>query len=251
MKVGVSQLILGISQLIPSVLVRKFIAMAAPDDFNDSMAAYNAMIRVFVFTNSIIIAFVMGYVPPAAYTYAREDYRRWIRISIHSFWLTGAWACVTCILTWTIPRQIGAIFAQGPGYLNWAEDLIRTGNALCFLVNGRFLGVAFLQSMQKGLQAMVLSFCAHFLALMAFVSILFYTDKHNGPRILWAYGLTYVFGLLMAIAVLAKPIWELVKKAREKEAEEIRLQEITDGLLTGEADLPAQSPENDEASKDP
>jgi Na+-driven multidrug efflux pump len=251
LKVGVSQLILGISQLAPSILVRKFIPMAAPDDFNDSMAAYNAMIRVFIFTNAIIMAFTMGYVPPASYSYAKEDYRRWIRLSIHSFWLTGAWACLTCILTWTIPRQIGAIFAQGNGYLNWAEELIRTGNALNFVANARFLGVAFLQSLQRGFQATALSFCAHLLALVAFAVILFYTDRHNGPRVLWAYGLGYVFGLFMATAVLAKPVWELVKKAREKEAEEIALHEITDGLLTGEADEPVENPGTDGASKDP
>jgi Na+-driven multidrug efflux pump len=217
LKVGISQLILNLSQLVPSIIIRKLISSAStPEDYNDSMAAYNVMIRLFVFVNSVIIGLTMGYLPPAAYSFAKSDSRRWLWLSWHTFWMAGLWASLICIFTWTIPRQLCLIFADGEGYLNWAEQLVRIGNALNFCAHARFLGVAYLQGMQKGMMATVFSFFAHLVSLLGFAALLFYTDQHNAVRILWAYGMAYGFGLIMAILCLAKPIWRMWKQLKDE-----------------------------------
>jgi Na+-driven multidrug efflux pump len=216
LKVGISQLILNLSQLIPSIIIRKLISSSSsPEEYEDSMAGYNVMIRLFIFTNSFIIGTTMGFLPPAAYSFAQKNYRRWMWLAFHAFWITGAWASFTCVLTWTIPRQLSQMFSGGEGYLDWAEALVRTGNALNFCANARFLGVAFLQSMQRGIFATVFSFCAHLVSLLGFAALLFFTDRHNAVRILWAYGIAYVFGFVAAIGTLARPIWSMWRESRE------------------------------------
>jgi Na+-driven multidrug efflux pump len=218
LKVGISQLILNLSQLIPSIIIRKLISSASSAaDYNDSMAAYNVLVRIFVFTNSVIIGLTMGFLPPAAYAYAQANFKRWLWLGWHTFWLTGSWASFTCILTWTIPRQLSRIFSDGEGYLDWAEDIVRTANALNFCAHARFIGVVFLQAMQKGVYATAFSFSAHLVSLLTFALILFYTDRQNARRILWAYGLAYAFGLLAAIVCLAKPIYGMWKKTTEEQ----------------------------------
>lgn len=212
LKVGVSQLILNISQMVPSILVRKFIGMASGEEgFNDAMAGYNTLVRFMILTNSVIIAFTLGYVPAASYSYAAQDYKRWFRLSMHCTWLTFIWGSFTSILTWSIPRQLSMMFGKSEGYLNASEEQLRIGNALGFVVFGRFCGVAMLQTMQMGGSASVLSLLSHFLSIIVFSCVLYYTDTKDGNRVLWCYSLSYAFGLFAPII----PLWKPVKKMIE------------------------------------
>lgn len=207
LKIGVSQLILNISQMIPSILVRKFLGLAyGPEGYNDAIAGFNTFIRFMILTNSVIIAFTLGFVPAASYSFAAQDYRRWIKLSLHCIWLTFLWGSFTSVLTWSIPRQLSLMFGKSEGYLNASAEQLKIGNSLGFIVFGRFCGIAFLQTMQMGGQASLLSLLCHFMATIVFSCILYYTDKHNGPRIMWCYALSYVFGLFAQIIPLMFPL---------------------------------------------
>jgi Na+-driven multidrug efflux pump len=237
LRIGISQLIANLSVLIPSLIIRKLIGNSCgPQSFNDALAAYNIMVRVMIFTNNTMLGCCQGFIPAASYAYAGENFRRYLWLAWHCFWTTGLWGSFTCVLTWTIPRSIGRLFSDGEGFLDWTEAFLRISNALGFIVNGRFVGVAMLQSLQMGVTSTIVSLIAHFLSLLGFALLLYYTARTDAKRIIWAYSLSYVVGFLMASGVLAKPLWKM-KKAISSEAatNPVELQDIEVPMLDTEA----------------
>jgi hypothetical protein len=72
-----------------------------------------------------------------------------------------------------------------------------------------------LQSLNMGTSSTILSLMAHFVSLLGFASLLYFTDKHDGVRIMWSYSMSYVFSLVMAAGLLARPVWKLWKSMSE------------------------------------
>jgi Na+-driven multidrug efflux pump len=217
--VGISQLVANLSQLLPSIVIRKFIGDAAGPEFNDAMAGYNVMVRLFVFTHSIVIAVTMGYLPAATYALAAKNTQRWLHLSLSCFWVTLAWSVLMMILTWSIPSYLAMMFEDASGYLHWAAPMIRTGNALGFCMHVRLVGGAMLQSLNMGTSSTVLSVVAHFVSLLLFATIFFFTDKHDGVRIMWSYSISYVCGALLAVGMLYIPVRQLWKAKGVDEAQ--------------------------------
>jgi Na+-driven multidrug efflux pump len=230
LRIGLSQLMCNICILVPSVIIRKLIGDASGPEFNDALAGYNATVRIFVFTNSVIIAFTSGYLPAESYAYAGKKYKRWISLTIHAFWLTLAWGSLTSVLTWTIPGYIARIFSNGEGYVKWGGDMIRIGNALGFVVNGRFLGVGMLQALQLGLVSTVVSIITQLVMILGFAFLLFYTDKSDGVRIMWSYGMSYGFGFLVVAGVLVRPLMRVWRSWKESEVE-VEVEDIREHIL--------------------
>lgn len=93
--------------------------------------------------------------------------------------------------------------------------MVQTGNALWFIVFGRFCFPAVLQSLRKGLTSTILSISSQLVSIIGFSFILFYTDKHNPIRICWCYHLSYAFGLVVGAIVIIPSmikIWKDFKK---------------------------------------
>jgi Na+-driven multidrug efflux pump len=221
-----SQLIANLAHIAPSIIIRKFIGYAAGDDFNNAIAGYNVMVRVFVLGNSIAIAFTMGYLPAATYALAAKNVKRWLDLSFHCVWVTSAWSVFTIILTWSMPPYLAMMFAEHEGYLNWATPMIRTGNALGFCMSVRYVGAAMLQSLDHAALSTFLGVMAYFVSLLGFAAIFFYSNRHDGLQLIWSYSISYVFGAVMAVGMLVEPVWvrwREVKGAEKKPelAEEI------------------------------
>ena len=69
LKVGLSQIFANLSQIVPSIVVRKLMGMSFKENYNDAMAAFNTVVRFFVLTNSVIIAVTMGFIPSGSYAF--------------------------------------------------------------------------------------------------------------------------------------------------------------------------------------
>ena len=230
LKVGMSQLVSNLSVSIPGIIVRKLIGAAARNggyNFNDVLAGYNVVFRYAQITNNVMMGFTNGYIPPASYAYAAKNYKRWVRLSIHLNWINLMWGSITATLSWSIPRQISQIFSSGEGYLRWATPMLRIGNSLGFVVFGRFNFPAMLQSLQKGLTSTFLSLASQLASIIIFALILFYTNKDNPEMVVWAYGLSYAFGLVAGGIVLYFPIRDMFKgNKHEESSDEVALPEL-------------------------
>lgn len=72
-----------------------------------------------------------------------------------------------------------------------------------------------LQSLQKGMLATGLSLVTQMVLLVLFLTIMYLTDRHNAPRIEWAYPLSFVFGGAICILVLFFPVKNLYMLMKE------------------------------------
>lgn len=209
LKVGLSQLVSNLSVSIPGIIVRKLIGNAAHNgghSFNDVLAGYNVIFRYAQITNNVMIGFTMGYLPAASYSYAAKNFKRWLRLTLHLNWINFFWGTITATLSWAIPVQISMVFSSGEGFLHWAGKLLRVGNALGFVVFGRFNFPAMLQSLQLGITSTILSLASQLISIIIFALILYYTHKTDPTPVCWCYGLSYAFGLILGGIIIIKPI---------------------------------------------
>ena len=107
MKIGISQLVANLSMSIPGIVMRKLIGASCSDeDFNPVMADYNMVFRFAMFTNCVVIAVSMGYIPAASYAYASKNYKHFLWLTFHAVWIMQAWSLITNIPPWVCPREI-------------------------------------------------------------------------------------------------------------------------------------------------
>jgi Na+-driven multidrug efflux pump len=235
LKIGLSQLLANLSMGVPSILVRKLVGLAT-DDFNNAMAGFNAAIRYSFLAVAIPIAICGGFIPAASYAYAAKNYRRWFWLSLHSFWTCCVWGCLAAIVTFVFPRQISMLFADSEGYLDQATQMVRIINAVAPVAAIRLNAQAMLQSMQRGNRAILLSLFGNFALIVAISFLMYYTNKHDGPRIIWCYPISYACAIPLALLFLARPCWQMWKlmKEQKEEKEEIPLDNIKQPLADGE-----------------
>lgn len=235
LRVGLSQLFANLSQIVPSIVVRKLMGLAFGSNFNDAMAAFNTVVRFFILTNSVIIAITMGFIPSGSYAYAAKNFKRWFSLAFHTLWLSFIWGSFTAILTWAIPRPLSRMFASGKGYLDVCEPMLKYSNALGFIICGRFCGVAYLQSLQLGILSTVLSIISHFLSIIGFAFLMYYTDKNDGVRIIWCYSLAHALGLVLSIIFLISPIKKLYKQMKLQKEEEMNKDDLEENYASDES----------------
>ena len=218
LKVGISQLVSNLSMSIPGIVMRKLIGMSvSPDEYNDAIAGYNMVFRYAMITNCVNIAVSMGFIPAASYAYASKQYKRFLRLLLHSMTISAAWSVLTNIFSWAIPREISKIFGSEDSYLDWAEPMLKYGNATGCIMFFRFTSQGTLQALQLGGQAMIITITSQLFAIIGFAFMLYFTDKHNAVRLCWAYPLSYAFGLVFGIIILIRPLRKVYRLYKESE----------------------------------
>lgn len=223
LKVGTSSLIAQLSICVPSIMVRKYIGMACgndPQTFADAMAGFNAAIRICNLTHSIFNAISQAFIPAASYSFAAKRYKRYLKLTIHIFWLMLAWGAVTCILTWAMPRTLSKMFSNGEGYLKFAEKMVAYNNALGPISGVKLNAQSMLQAIQMGPRATILSFINNFVTIVILVLALYYSNPHDGARIIWCYPLSHLMSCFISIFFLWKPIKNIIRLSKEEDMEE-------------------------------
>ena len=223
LKVGVSQLFSQLSVSVPSIVVRKFIGMASgPDEYSDAMAAFNACLRINMVVVAVMMGITMGFVPAASYAYAAKKYKRYLWLSFHSLWLCAVWGAFTCLFTYLMPRYLALMFSSTPGYLDYAENMIRIMNSLAFVGGVRFNVQTMLQSMQCGGRATIVSILNNFGLLTAIAFVFYYTDKTQVERLIWCYPVAFTAGIPISLLLLWKPLMDVWRKSKEETGEETK-----------------------------
>ena len=112
--VGSSMLISQISLCLPGIIVRKLIGLsvANSNEYDLAMAGFNVLCRYYNVTNCVVISLATGYIAAASYAYAAENYKRYLKLSLHLNWVSVFWCLITSIIAISIPRQISMIFGK-------------------------------------------------------------------------------------------------------------------------------------------
>ncbi|EAX96185.1 hypothetical protein TVAG_000140 [Trichomonas vaginalis G3] len=218
LRVGLSALIAYLSMSIPGIMIQRFIGSSAQSvfEYNCVISGNTVSYRVALIIVAVTIALNAGYLPCASYAYASKNYKRWLRLTIHQCWLNFAWGSLCATIIVTIPVHISMMFVKDKTELYYASTMLFNGCCGFFIGWLRNNSQSILQSMQKGPFASILSLFTQMISLVACSVGLSLTNKHNAPRIEFAYPLSFLIGGVICIVALIFPIGKLYKEVNGK-----------------------------------
>ena len=219
LKVGFSQLFYQLSLAVPGIVLRKFLGLASTEEtYVDIVAGFNAQIRFYQIVLMVTAAVTMGFLPCASYANGAQRYKRVLALLKHCCWISFGWTLLTMIFTVGLPKVISLMFSTNPRYLEYAEQFVRNSNIVAFLAPVALIIQALLQALQLGNKATIISISTQLLPLPIFSAVMYFTDKHNPGKLLYAYPIQQALGLLISVPLGIKPFITIWKKAKvEKE----------------------------------
>lgn len=218
LKVGVSAFISFLSMCIPGIFFTYFIGKSSftNDDYNNAMAACSISIRFAMFVMSVIMAVNSGYLPSASYAFASKNPKRWGLLTIHASWICFVWSFILAILSFSCPRPLSSLFSSDENVKSISAQMIRIQNALGIVTWVKNIAQSILQSIQCGIKAAILALITQLVSIILFEVILYYTDRHNPVRLMWAYPLSYAFGFILGITFVFIPLKNAYKEYKKE-----------------------------------
>jgi Na+-driven multidrug efflux pump len=216
LRAGLASLIMNLSTTIPAIFMQKYIALAAEaiGQFEDVMAIWNVLLRLSQLSLCLVLAFNTAFIPAVSYAFGKHDHDRILRLTGHVTWITFLWAAVCEAIVVLAPRVLGRIWSSRESFLDWVERLLPIAFYGAVLAPTPYIAIALLNSIQKPLLSSVLSILTNLLPLPAFSSILYFTGKKDPTRLIYAYVMRDGFSFLVAVAIVARPMWTIWDEAR-------------------------------------
>lgn len=171
LSVGVSQLAANCSRSLPSLLQRKFMGLICQNaktmSFNDAMAGFNAVIRIYGITDSVRLAISMALLPMASYSNSAGLYNRFLLLCLHAGWFNIVWGVLSCLLTSFWPKYLAMIISDSKDFISAAALMLKISNMEAPYAWGRFLCQTILQALGFGGLATIYSIIAAFIVNIA------------------------------------------------------------------------------------
>lgn len=220
LSVGVSQLASNCSRSLPSILQRKFMGMITQNidtmTFTDAMAGFNAVIRMAQLTDGFRLAISMSLLPASSFAYSSKSYTRLLYLVFHACWINLVFGLIAFAVAMSIPQYIAMIFSKTKSFLAAATPMIRNTNVEAPITWIRFIIQTFLQSLCFGGTATIFSVISYFFVNIGVYCLLYYTDKTNVPRMMYAYVISSGISIFVGAFCLIQPIRTLYKKIKEE-----------------------------------
>jgi Na+-driven multidrug efflux pump len=227
-KIGFSQLLYQMSCALPGLFIRFYFGRSSKDEteFNDVMAAFNTTFRFWAVVASVANALAIGFLPAASFAFGAKRYGRILSLLIHATWMSIAWSAFSMIFTVAFPEWICMIFSRSEGYMAWAVFFERRMNYLAVLFPTAVIVNALLQSLQRGGLALMFCFGAQTLPLPLASSALYFTDKHDIPRLSYAFVLQFALAAAFAVPFIIFGIRQIWKRNDDVDNPELPLEEF-------------------------
>ena len=223
LSVGVSQLASNCSRSIPSILQRKFMGMITQNSdktsFTDAMSGFNCVIRIAQFTDSLRLAISMSLLPTSSYAYSASLYKRFLLLIFHGSWINLVWGGLSYVLIYTCAKPIAMIFSNGESFIRAAVPMMRntiTEAPICWV---RYIIQTLLQSLSFGGSSTVFSVLSYFVVNIGTYCLLYYTDKTDVPRMMYAYSISAAISIFIGAFFVIKPIRTIYLKIKENNEE--------------------------------
>ena len=231
LKVGFSQLIMNLSRSIPSIFNRKFMGLCAENrnmsgadgTFEDAIAGFNAVSRIYAVTDAVRLAVSMGLLPAVSFAYTSHRYTRIFWLIFHAVWIDATWASMTTILTAFGSRYVAMSISSSENYLRWAAPMLRIANWEAPVAWIRNVVQSILQAFQYGITSTVYSFFSTFCTYIGGLLLLYYTDKTDFVRLMYVFVISSGIAAVVGICIIIPPlyrVWKLRKESVEEPIEE-------------------------------
>ena len=168
-----------------------------------AVAAQGLALRIMM----LIISFIgggvyQGLLPVVAYSFGAKNYRRMWRAYKAAAVGTSSIAIFLALLTISLTPQIVGLFTKDPELIKLAVIAFRLRIVTLFLVEPQMMGVASLQGMGKGVQALMVTMTRDALLVIPTLLLL----AHYGG-VMWAYGaqpISDVLTLFVTATIMVK-----------------------------------------------
>ena len=84
---------------------------------------------------------------------------------------------------------------------------------------------------------MILSLISHFLSIIAFAFLLYYTNKNDGVRIIWCYSMAHALGLVLSIFFLISPVKNIYHDMKLQDEEKKNKEDIEENYASSSEEI--------------
>lgn len=223
LKTGLSQLIMNISRSIPSIFNRKFMGLCAQNrnmsgsdgTFDDAIAGFNAVSRIYGVTDAVRLAVSMGLLPSASFAYSSHRYNRIFVLMFHAIWIDAVWSAGTTLLTAFGSRYVAMCISTSENYLRWAAPMLRIANWEAPFAWIRNIVQTILQSLTYGTTSTIYSFFSTFCTYIGGLLLLYYTNNKDFVRLMYVFPISSSIAAVIGIIVVFFPLRKIWKQRRD------------------------------------
>lgn len=168
-----------------------------------------------MFTDSFRLAMFMSLLPTSSYAYSACMYQRLVRLFLHACWLNLIWGVSTYLIVQLFAKPIALIFSNGDSFVATAVPMMKNANTESPISWVRYVIQVMLQSLSFGGSATNYSVLLYFVVNIVTYCLLYYTDKTNIPRMMYAYSISAAISIFIGASFVIKPIRLIYLKIKE------------------------------------
>ena len=219
LSVAVSALFMNLSTTLPAVVMQKWVSNAAKaiGEFNDVMALWNILNKLYNLAICIVLAFNTAYLPPTSYACGSGRYKRIIHLSFHAFWIMCVWTALVSIIMCTIPDKIVSLWDSTEGIKYWARRIIPNNFYTMILCPMRMLMTSFLQAVKRPILAGLVSLLTSLVSQPILSTIFYQFYKTDPAGVFKAYIVNDVWSFVVSVCFAAYPMYQLFKKDKSNQ----------------------------------
>ena len=211
--VAVSALVMNFATIVPMAFIQKYVSNAAKaiNQYNDVMALWNVLIKLYNLAICIVLAFNTAYLPPTSYAFGARNYKRILWLSIHAFWVMCVWTSIISIVLCVWPDEIASLWANTPAMRYWAHQIIPNNFYTMVLCPLRMLTTSFLQGIKKPFLAVLVSILTALLPLPVFATIFYEFNKDNPAGICRCYIANDCWSFVVSLCFAVVQLYKLLR----------------------------------------
>jgi Na+-driven multidrug efflux pump len=201
--------------MIPSILLRKFMGLCAENGkkgtFDDAIAGFNAVSRIYTLADSVRLAVSMGLLPACSYAFTSRNINRIFWLIVHACWLNLACAVPITLLGAFGARLLAMTISSEEDYLKWATPMLVIANWETPFGWIRNIVQTVLQALQYGWTATMYSFGGTFVVYIACAFVIYNTDKTDFVRMLWVIPIHSAIAVAIGMVLVTFPLRKIWK----------------------------------------
>lgn len=216
LKVGFASFVLNLSEAFPEFAMQKFIILVA-DHVNlrdPVLASWYIFGCLYSISLCVMIAFDSAYMPSASYAYGKRQYKRIVKLTLHSLWITLVYASIISSIIIIFPTTIPSFFTKDEQILGVFKNYLWLAFLSIPLYPIPPLVISFFQAIKRPTPATIISLLTTLIPMPVFSAIFYYTHPSS---LRWIYS-TYIAadilsGLIAIIGIL--PIFIKLSKLND------------------------------------
>ena len=217
--VAISALLMNFSTIIPAVFLQKYVSNAAKaiGQYNDVLALWNVLQKLYNLAICVVLAFNTAYLPPTSYAFGAGRFKRIWHLSVHAFWIMCVWTGFVSIIMCTIPDKLASLWGNTEAMEYWARKIIPNNFYTMILCPMRMLTASFLQAIKKPMLAGLVSVLTSLLPLPIFATIFYHFNKENPGGIFKCYIVNDCWSFVVSICFALVPMYRMIKSHQDRQ----------------------------------